>query len=296
MIIVYLTGGLGNQMFQYALGRKLSIINKTELRLDTSWFDSGNFSTTPREYELNIFNIKAELATGNDIRKLKEPYTNPFFRMLYSRYNSILPYYKRNIVEENQFDFDKNILKTGDNTFFYGYWQSDKYFYDIRNELLNDFTLKNDLSEKNAELAVIIDKCESVSIHVRRADYVSDTRIHNVHGVCSESYYDNAIRYLSVILTRPVFFIFSDDIEWCKTHLKFDGKKYFISHNTGNTSCFDMRLMSLCRHNIIANSSFSWWSAWLNTNPGKIIIAPQTWFRDPSKNTKDLIPDTWQRL
>jgi len=295
MIITMLNGGLGNQLFQYAMGRSIALKNKTDLKLDLRWFRSIK-GTTERKYELHHFNIPAEEATEADIKKITEPYSNPLLKFFFLRYQWRLPPHLRNVVEERQFHFDENMLKVRNNAYLSGYWQSEKYFRDIRPTLLQDLSPRQPLEGKNLELAGEISRTESVSIHVRRADYVSDPKISEVHGVCSESYYDAAISFINDKVSNPVYFIFSDDIEWCRQHLKINREKHFIDHNTGDKSYSDLLLMRLCRHNIIANSSFSWWGAWLNDNPGKIAVAPAKWFNAPGKDAKDVIPDEWVKL
>ena len=295
MIIVKLQGGLGNQMFQYAISRKLSLLNETELKLDLSFLldrtPRPNF--TYRDYNLNIFNLNIEFATQKEIK--------PFVSYLDSRIKRKIYTYlflgrNNKYIDEKQFTCDPDILKLTGNLYLDGYWQTEKYFSDIKNILCNDFTIKIPQDKKNQEMTKIIKNTNSVSLHIRRGDYIENKQIYNVHGICDLGYYYSCINLFLKKLKNPHFFIFSDDHQWAKENLKLDCPMIFIDYNDASKNYEDLRLMSQCRHNIIANSTFSWWGAWLNQNPDKIVYAPQKWFSDSSRNTKDLIPDQWIKL
>lgn len=273
MIITTLNGGLGNQMSQYALGRILAEINSTQLHLDTSWYRSLNSPDTPRQYELGIFGIKPD----------------SFMQNIYK----FLP---RKLIAEKSVAYDPSVLSLKGSIKLVGYWQSEKYFVAYRNLILKVFSFHQLPNGINRKLISKIKKTESVSIHVRRGDYVHVKTTNNFHGVCNVNYYQKAIKYLSGKLKNPSYYVFSDDIEWCKQNLGIKGNVIYVEHNLGDKSWEDMRLMSLCKHNIIANSSFSWWGAWLNQNPAKIVIAPKQWFKDATVNTDDLIPDQWIKM
>jgi hypothetical protein len=153
------------------------------------------------------------------------------------------------------------------------------------------------MSSPNEEMAHRIGGEESaVSIHVRRGDYVSDAGTNRFHGTCSVDYYHDAVDRISGFAPASHFFVFSDGIDWAKENLRLRQPVTYVDFNDGEKNYEDLRLMSLCKHHIIANSSFSWWGAWLNPNPDKIVIAPKKWFNDPSINTDDLIPNSWLRL
>lgn len=173
----------------------------------------------------------------------------------------------------------------------YGYYQSEKYFKEITNIIRKDFTFPKPVDIINQKLINQIDNTESVSIHIRRGDYLN---IPNTQNICSISYYKKAINLILKNISNPQFYIFSNDINWCKQHLQID-KAIFISNNTGKNSFIDMQLMSCCKHNIIANSTFSWWGAWLNNNPNKIIISPNKWMND-TNGTGDIIPNDWIKI
>ena len=178
-----------------------------------------------------------------------------------------------------------------------GYWQSPKYFNSIETLIRKEFTFQKPLDSKNLEILNLIKNTISVSIHIRRTDF-QIINSNDIHGFCSLEYYDEAINYIHTNVLMSKFFIFSDDINWAKENLKVPMNSYFVSGNTGEKSYIDMQLMSNCNHNIIANSSFSWWGAWLNSNPKKIVIAPKKWFSDEKMNaqTDDLIPAEWIRM
>ena len=289
MIITKLTGGLGNQMFQYAIGRSLAEKNNTELKLDVSWFNSQK--GTPRKYGLTFFKILENIATDKEIKKLelykKRSGIKYFFNNLFFANNSIY-------ITENSNIFNKNILKNKNKDIYLnGYWQNEKYFNDIRKIILKEFTLKDESSLHNKKIKKLIEDTNSVSIHIRRGDYIEDKKTNIVHGTCSLDYYQDAIKKISKYDDNLNIFVFSDEIKWVKNNLKTILPIIFVE---GNKDYEDIILMSLCKHNIIANSSFSWWGAWLNQNPNKMIVAPKKWFNDLEKNKNNSIPKTWIKL
>jgi hypothetical protein len=182
-------------------------------------------------------------------------------------------------------------------TYLLGYWQSPRYFEVIEDEIRSEFRFKRPLSAIGQMIANKITATQSVSLHVRRGDYLA-SRASSVHGTCTVDYYKRSLDQLSSRVGSLEVFVFSDDIQWAKQNLCFPYSMNFVQHTTMKTADEDMHLMSLCCHNIIANSTFSWWGAWLNTNPGKTVIAPLKWFVDKKLNamTADLIPSTWERL
>jgi hypothetical protein len=179
--------------------------------------------------------------------------------------------------------------------YLYGYWQSEKYFQSIKSIIRSDFQFLNALDSRNALLAKEIQNTLSVSVHIRRGDYLSNYRTSKIMHICEPDYYQRAITHLSTQLNKPKFYIFSDDIAWVKDRLSVPADTKFIEHNIGKESYRDMQLMSLCKHNITANSSFSWWGAWLNDNPNKLVVMPRKWFVN-NINDQDLVPDKWVRL
>ena len=295
MIYIQLNGGLGNQMFQYACGKSLAQKNETELYLYTKLLNKKKIigGNTARTFELDIFNINEF-----DISYIKK--STIFFKRIINAMSykfGLDRVQSSKYFVERQFSFNKNISIIVNECFISGYWQSPLYFSQIESIIKEDFqfpTLKN---SNNIDLAKKIKESNAVSIHIRRGDLLN-SKAHVTHGTCSINYYNKAISYVSKKITNPVFFVFSDDIAWVKLNLKFEAKRYYVSGNNNKNSYVDMQLMSRCKHNIIANSSFSWWGAWLNSNPGKIVISPRQWFKNKIMNeqTNDLIPAKWIRL
>ncbi|MEG9320819.1 alpha-1,2-fucosyltransferase [Fusobacterium varium] len=281
MKIVKIKGGLGNQMFQYSLYKKLkNIENKTYG--DLSYFNKNNY------YELErIFNIEINPNYNLVLKKIFEN-DNLFFKLFRKFLKSILV---KNVIQQNDVEFKENIFNYN---YFVGYWQSEKFFQDIKEEIYLEFKFPPITEDKNLYIKNEIEKVESISIHVRRGDYIGNKVL---DGLAPLEYYERALRYIKVKIKNPVFFIFSDDIEWCKENLKINFPTYYINWNKGEESFRDMQLMSLCKHNIIPNSSFSWWGAWLNNNPNKIVIAPEIWFRkETGYKYKDIVPETWIKI
>ena len=294
MIIIKLMGGLGNQMFQYAAAKRVSKVNDIILKLDLSWFqDKGPW--TPRNYELGVFALSSEIADPHEIGALKSRRQNPLFRRLPGFVNKFLFNANQSHIIEKSHSFEPAVLNLIDDVYLDGYWQSEKYFYDIASVIRKDFSLRAEPDGMNRDVASLIQGCNAVSLHFRRGDYVADARTANYHGICSMDYYRKAVKLVSARVIKPHFFIFSDDAAWVQENFKIEFPVTLVQHNGPDRAHVDMWLMSLCHHHIIANSSFSWWGAWLNPNPQKIVIAPSKWFKDPSVNTQDLIPSEWIR-
>jgi hypothetical protein len=284
-------GGLGNQMFQYAAGRRLAAIHNTVLKLDVSDFKNYNL----HDYGLSAFNIKESIATQEEIQFFKEPEASS----LKKKIKKLLGCPNKlgiTHIRENQYHFAPEILTMPDSVYLDGYWQSEKYFSDISDIIRNEFTVKLPQVDKNLTLAQQITSCESVSLHVRRGDYITDEKTNTIHGTCDLGYYARCIEHLDHKIHHPCFFIFSDDPEWAEKNLRITHPSTFVSHNGSKKNYEDLRLMSQCRHHIIANSSFSWWGAWLNRYPDKLVLSPSRWFKEEKFNTKDLIPSAWQKL
>lgn len=288
MIIVRLIGGLGNQLFQYALARRLSLLHDVPLKLDISQFETCK----PRRYGLNAFNIIEDYATEDDIVRIKGKGFASFRRLK----DKLLPYYKRSYVYEHSFCFDPNILKSPKNVYLAGYWQSERYFKDIEDIIRREFTVKIKPDAINERTIEYINGVNAVSLHIRRADYASDEAINQLHGTCTLAYYQQAVEIMERKISSPHFIVFSDDILWAKENIMLEYPTMFIFHNGAAKDFEDLRLMIQCKHHIIANSTFSWWGAWLNEKYDKIVITPKKWLNDESRDTKDLIPEGWIRI
>lgn len=291
MCIICLRGGLGNQMFQYSFGYSFSKKTSATLKLDISCFKLDYL----RNYELGLYNIIENFATSYEINKLTKKSSNlvdKTIRKLVFKSLSL----NENFYKESGFNFDGNVFNTHNNTYFDGYWQSEKYFNDYRDDLLTMFSLKENVHYQTKKYQHKICDGESVSLHIRRGDYISDTKANNILGICPLDYYKTAVLAINDNIDNPHYYIFSDDIDWTKENIDFIDAITFVELAQDIPDHEEMWLMSQCQHNIIANSSFSWWGAWLNQNPEKIVIAPQRWFMDTSINTDDLIPESWVRL
>lgn len=295
MIISQLSGGLGNQMFQYAAGRRLAEKLKVELKLDLSFFQQKfDAGTTPRAYALNIFHTTQTAASEKEINKLYLKSKTRFINALINKLR-MAGALKGHLYKEKHFHFDPQVLQLKDPTLLFGYFQSEKYFIDIENIVRKEFTLKETLPLKTAEMAKQIRSKESVAIHIRRGDYITNKAANVFHGICGLDYYNKAVGHIQKKTAHPHFYVFSDDPEFVKANFSKLKAVTFMSDHV-NKDYHELMLMSCCKHNIIANSSFSWWGAWLNHNPDKLVIAPKKWFQDQTIDTSDLIPKNWLRI
>ena len=283
MIIVKLMGGLGNQLFQYAFGRRTALVNNTELKLDISLYGQNIPGTTPRHYSL------ADFATIQNIASSQE--TATFTESFLDKIKTIS---KKKYIRQEDFEFKPDFLTIGPSAYLEGYWQSEKYFKDIETTVRQEIRLRSPLSDRARDLAEKIKNTRSVSIHFRRGDYASDRKTNVLHGICSPDYYQKAIKYIAQRVQEPEFFVFSDDIPWVKENFNCNYPVTFVEGTAREQE--DLMLMSACQHNIVANSSFSWWGAWLNTHTDKTVIAPEQWFKDPNIKVDDLIPKSWTLL
>lgn len=302
MIIAHVIGGLGNQMFQYAAARAMAQSCGQSLALDISGFDGF----APHQgFELfNKFegpSQSALIASPADIREvLGWAAVNPALRLL--KLHQLAWLRPQSLVLEPHFGYWPGFRQRcassphlTPHAFLCGYWQSEKYFCDIEAVIRQEFRFKPAVNIENAGFIDKINAVNAVSLHVRRGDYVQNPATLSVHGVCSVAYYQSAIQYIEQRVPNPHFFVFSDDMQWTAENLRIKAPHELVVHNRGADSFNDMRLMSQCRHHVVANSSFSWWGAWLNACPDKIVVAPENWFARP-KNTQDLIPANWVRL
>lgn len=277
-------GGLGNQFFQYAAGRALAEHLGVPLAFDVSWYEKSQW----RKYLLDNFNVSGKVATKEEIKKVKKE------SWLTAIHTTIFGVANPHIFIEPGFQFYRDFLSLKDNTYLDGdgHWQSYKYFENIENIIQKELTLKNPLP-KNAEgLLEKIHSTNSVSVHIRRADYLAPKNL-RVTGLCTPEYYQNAIEFVNKKAANPQFFVFSDDLEWSKT-LPFPKTTTYVDSSFGLKDFEELAVMSQCKHNILANSTFSWWAAWLNPNPNKLVVAPRNWF--VSRSTEDLLPKNWVQI
>ena len=299
MLCIQIKGGLGNQMFQYAFAKSISEKYQVPFIIDCNYFEiKGNVDYTLWDFELNVFQLKVNKAEVDQLKKYKVS----LLSKINARLNKLLNIpvlFKNSRVTEEQFDlkfYDESFNPK--NKYFVGYWQSEYYFNSIEQIIREDFKFKPSLDEKNLSLKKRIKTSNSVSVHIRRGDYVNNPSAFKNHGVCSIEYYRKSIEEIKKQVDNPVFFFFSDDFEWVREN-NFGIQNYeFIDWNQEGESYIDMQMMSYCKHNIIANSSFSWWGAWLNNNPYKNVIAPRKWFADDirNKDSEKIIPKKWKRI
>ena len=275
MIEINLKGGLGNQMFEYSVARCLSLKYKTGLALNTWYFLHTAKDDTPRQYQLNIFNVDKEA-------KIKET-INPIIRFTQ---RLIL----RFLDEEMVYKISRFFLRFSLPVYLNNYFQSEKYFKDIRDILLKEFTLVVDIGPEAQKIKKTLENSAGICLNVRRGDYLKPGNA-EVYNVCDKEYYRQAMTYIKNNVRDPLFCIFSDDPEWVKKEFNIDNIIF-----AGNDILKDyeqMYLMSICKHNIIANSSFAWWGAWLNQNPNKIVLAPKMWTTTKTSEELDILPKEW---
>lgn len=262
-------------MFQYAVGRTLSLKNNTELKLDISAFETY----TLHEYSLEKLNIVKNYATKKDIPWYENSSSNKYVDFTLQKIKSlIVPYNKHHFREDGFESFNEKVLTLPDNTYLDGYFQSDKYFREYADIIQSDFEVSVPASIQNHKIIQQIKSVNAVSLHIRRGDYVKNSTTQALHGLCNAEYYKNAVAYIAEKIENPVFFIFSDDIDWAKENMKTGYEQYYIDFNDASQNYEDLRLMSKCKHHIIANSTFSWWGAWLNPSNEKIVTMPSIWF------------------
>lgn len=289
-IISNIFGGLGNQMFQYAMAKAVSVIHNTELLLDIGLFVNYELHNG---YELDrVFNIPTKIASKSQIKNCIGWRSTRIGRKILKRKE--LSFLRgENYYLEDDLAFNADVFSLPSNCYLEGYWQSESYFKDIEKIIRANFVFRKPLLGQNAEIADKIRISNSVSLHVRRGDYMAN---HSIHFPCTVDYYNQAMRYIDSHLSNPVYFLFSDDIEWARENLLFNSHYYFINNNVGSDSYNDMHLMSLCDHHIIANSSFSWWGAWLNSCKDKMVIAPRRWFHTDAFASHDIVPKSWMTV
>lgn len=287
MIITLLKGGLGNQLYQYASAKALAEQNKTSIWLDLSLLNEDTPNTTKRNFELHNFRLiefkDVKVINGNNLKSPKKIIRKVAVKTL----KKMIPEY---VEDGNKFNAD--FFKSNRSIAIDGYFQSYKYFNFIRHQLFHDIQLVEPLDEGNITVLVSILSCNSVCIHVRRGDYVSLEAANEFHGLCDLNYYMEAITIIHSKIENPHFFVFSDDIPWCRSQFN-ETDISFVDVNNSDSAHFDLNLMKNCKHFIIANSSFSWWGAWLAENKNKIVIAPKKWFAEEDSNIEDRIPSEW---
>lgn len=285
MIIIEASGGLGNQMFQYALYKKLEFLNK-DVVFDTSFFRSKQ---DLRELEIGVFGVQYRSISDKEVACIRGyGYQDSIVDKIRYKLKTSKYLIYRDTIE----CFQPEVLEM-DEVYLCGYWQSENYFKDIREQILQEFTFPASVVKNNEVLTNRMQSENSVSIHVRRSDYLTEQNLKVYGNICTEKYYNNAIGYTEQNVDNPHYYVFTDDLAWAKEYFKGDNYT-IVGENRGKDSYIDMYLMSKCKHNIIANSSFSWWGAWLNQNPDKKVLAPKKWFHNHEK--EEIVCEDWIRI
>jgi len=303
MIITRLTGGLGNQMFQYAAGLSLAHTCRTVLKLDVAWFGEAGTKAHER-YALNGFNLDAHFATTEETNQLHGiPLTRVEHWSVALAERLHFYQYARRLRQRGQVFYDAVsgfnpvFFAQSDGTYLHGNWQSEKFFTPVADQLRAHFSLRYPASPELAALATRIRSSASACLHFRRGDYVNDPRYAREIGALGLAYYEEAVRRLRAQHPDTKLYIFSDDIAAISREFTPAGPHEFVDEPAGTAPHQILHLMSLCDHAIIANSTFSWWAAWLGGKPSQLVFAPARWFADNSPyNATDLVPDRWIRI
>lgn len=286
-VIVELAGGLGNQLFQYAFGKATALRNDCELFLDTRFLMRRDFGDklTYKENELGTFGLDKFVLddqSANKSDELKSTVSARLFRKTLVRLSSY--------VKEDVKRYRRDYLKLKAPVYLSGFWQNPRYFNEFTEQIKKDLSFPSNLSVAASEYLKKIKNCEvPVSLHIRRGDYLKHA---NLQGICTTEYYQKCLEMILQKHKNIIVFIFSDDHEWVKVNIDFGVPMVVIEHTDKSFKDYeDLLLMSECQHHVIANSSFSWWGAWLGKNPNKIVCAPSKW--DGRRKSKDIVEDNW---
>lgn len=294
-VIVQILGGLGNQMFQYALGRAISHRSGAPLLLDTSVIEHAP-QGTPRTYDLDIFAIQPTFAARADVRRYHSHGAGLVGKIAHRLRRAPGA---SEVIHQYQFGYQPKMLDLTPPLYITGYWQSYRYFVDIEEDLRKEFEFRDAMSRLPADLVQAISQPGAVCLHVRRGDY-TDPKYADFIGPSGIDYYCRAVARVRELVEHPAFFVFSDDLEWCRVNFEWlGGVVRFMDYATPSglkPHASDLQLMMRAEYFIIANSTFSWWAAWLAGDRAKLVIAPREWFKLPELTTDDLIPDHWERL
>jgi Glycosyl transferase family 11 len=290
-IIVRLQGGLGNQLYQYAAGRALAMYMDRPLLIDQRTIEP---EAPARQYDLGSFNVKESFVHGLSAfctRWVGSVRLGPLFQMFFPTARAY------RLIRDSEKGYDTRIFERHDGPIIlHGYWQSYRYFEGVANDLRRELQFRYAPDPENARMIDLIESSASVALHVRRGDYVRNAAFSAALGTCDSDYYRRAVAKIASEIPNPKFFVFSDDADWAASNLDLPGKPVVVRHNLGRSDVEDFRLMTHCRHFIIANSSFSWWGAWLAHYPSKTVIAPARWFNVDNTPPQDRIPLSWARL
>jgi hypothetical protein len=311
-VVVRLGGGLGNQLFQYAFGRRMALANEAKLVLDASGYRivrDPDPRLGIRALGLAQFHITGTLITQTNpaLGSVSPLPDRPWIKRKYLKWGRKLmallqqrqPYYLRHVVAEPEtqhFTFDPKLYSRAirGTVVFEGYWQTEKYFLEVESLLRRELTVRDDLEGENAAIASRITATNSVAVHVRHGDNASG--VETALGTLPRSYYDRAIQGVRNEVPNPRFFVFSDDVDWARALFGQLTTAEIVSHNGDARNYEDLRLMSMCKHHILANSTFSWWGAWLGKNAAQIVYAPRRYWQNIDRANPDLYPERWRLI
>jgi len=295
VVISNLIGGLGNQMFQHACGRALAHRLGRPLKVSLDMFAGYRLH---QGFELQrVFGVTTEPVDAASLRPVLGWRAHPLARRLLEKLPAPVAALAGATVERPGEDLSALAARAPvSHCYLQGYWQSERYFAAQAALVRDDFRFREPARDENARIAASMAEGTAVSIHVRRGDYVSNAKNASIYAACDLGYYERAIAHVLARAPDARLYVFSDDPSWVREALlPRHPAMTLVSHNRGRDSYNDMRLMSMCRHHVIANSSFSWWGAWLNPDPAKIVVAPQGWYAD-GRDDSGLVPEAWVRL
>jgi len=298
--VVRLTGGLGNQMFQYAFGQNLRRQTGYSVAYDArSLFDGGRIQgDTPRDYALNHLNTNVTFASTAQLESfgVAQEERNFGFGSLVNSLRRLK--YSTRLVQEDGFLFDGQVMSvTSEPKYYSGYWQSWKYLAGVETLVRSEFQPRTEMDGEALELKERIKDVGGACLNVRRGDFVNNEKTRKFHGYMEVEYYNSALARLRDAGEFDHVFVFSDDLDWCEANLRLKGNVKFVSHSlAGPKFTHYLSLMAACSGFVIPNSTFGWWGAWLSGAPGHLVVAPKNWFADNTIDTSDLIPESWVRL
>lgn len=289
MIVAQISAGIGNQLFQYATARAVSLRANLPLRLDLAYYSIQR----NRSHRLEAYNLPASPAMDDDL----SPYFSTLHKRRYVRriaqtINTLRPFAWRRIIQEKSAKFDPRLLAVRRSVYLSGFWQCERYFEDLASTIRQELTLTTPVPDCYRCALAQIEACESVGLVVRRGDYLN---IPNTQGICTLEYYRRAIEVITAKAPGRRVFVFSDDIQWCKENLAFEAEAVFVPNETPERPEEHLRILSKCRHFILANSSYAWWGAWLSPYRDKVVIGPAKWMQKAAQ-LGDLLPAQWLRI
>ncbi|MFI5150340.1 MAG: alpha-1,2-fucosyltransferase [Bacteroidia bacterium] len=300
MMLVRVTGGLGNQLFQFALGTSLAQQNHTFLKIDTSLLlnrSEPHEVVTHRELDLDfVFRLDLQFASDSEIRAFNGTSYTHLPGKIYNRLRWELGR-KNKLVVENKRSFQPEILRLPDNRCLVGSWQSEKYFWSHAQDIRNRLVFRHTLGAADLELSGRIRAQHSVCLSTRRGDYVTSPVYSKTLGALPAGYFERAVETLMEKRKVDCIYVFSDDEQWARANLNFPVETVFVDKShSGPRYSTKFQLMTCCKHFIIPNSTFGWWAAWLGADPEKTVVAPAQWYKDSALDGSDIVPQSWLKI